>query len=43
MSKIMNYLKENQNDIALAMMSANASMGGAVSDWEQIAQLKERK
>ncbi len=43
MSKIMNYLKENQNDIALVMMSANAMLTGTTSDWKLMAEMREQK
>ncbi len=43
MSKFTNYLKENRNDIALAMMSANAMLTGIAPDWKLMAEMQERK
>lgn len=43
MSKFMNYLKENQNKIALSMMSASVVLNGSALDWRLMAQLAEQK
>ncbi len=43
MSKFLNHLKKNRNDILIAMMSANATMGGTVSDWKLMADYKEQQ
>ncbi len=43
MSKFTNYLKENRNDIALAMMSANSMMTGTAPDWKLMAEMREQK
>lgn len=43
MSKIMNYLKDSQNNIALSMMSASVMLNGSALDWRLMAQLAEQK
>ncbi len=43
MSKIMDYLKENQNDIALVMMSATAMLTGSAPDWKLMSEMREQK
>lgn len=46
MSKFFNYLKclkDSRYDILTAMMSANATMGGTVSDWKLMADYQEQR
>ncbi len=44
MSKIMNYLKKNQNDIAVTMMmSANSLLPGANVNWKLIEECRKQK
>ncbi len=43
MSKIMNYLKKNQNDILLAMMGANSLLPGANANQQILEQLRSQR